>query len=169
MTEQPFGSFEDLNTGEEEVDEMLADYKQLKEAKALALQQVEDKQEIKTKKSRFPLLLGLLPIFFALTVWNVARLVKTPDPVSSLEELEAVQWSIYMIVDGIETFRESTGQLPISLEALGLDDDFITYTVLGNIYSLTTKIGDRELVYHDGDDLDPFMNSYNKLMAGEIR
>jgi hypothetical protein len=171
MTELPTDPPGELDTDVETVDEMLADYKQLKEAKALQRQHEDKKQKKKekVKKNRMPLLLTLLPVFFVLTIWNVARLTKAPEMVTIQDERMAAEWSIYMIIDGVETFRESTGHLPVSIEAIGLDDESVTYNVLGKIYSLTTTVGDREITYHDGDDVEPFMESYDALMAGSIQ
>ena len=169
MPENPNDSRDEKVDGQETVDDMLTDYKHQSEAKTQRLRQADRKTDPKNRKRRLPLLLALLPAFFALTVWNIVRYSEEPATITPLEEIQAAEWTICLIVDGIETCRESTGRLPVSLEVIGLEDELVTYSVQGNSYTLRAMAGEKELTYHDGDDLEPFYKTYNTLMAGEVQ
>ena len=115
------------------------------------------------KRSWGPLLVVLTPVLLALTAWNAYTMMRTPDAFTPPVEAEAARFTIYLIAQSVEEYRDSAGVLPPSLEYLDLDEDGIEYARLDDSYTLTATIGDNRIVYRAGEDLQQFWVAYESL------
>ncbi len=150
------------------VNEILADYKKQRDesSKRIALAAAEASRKTPYKKI---VLLVSLPVLIGLSTWNYIRFSKEPTIVTMEEEVQSVQFSIFLAVEGIENHRDTTGQLPDDLAMIHLDDEMITYQIHGSSYTLEASLDGMAVTYTDGDDLSPFMNAFDGLIAGEIK
>jgi len=100
-------------------------------------------------RKRFVIALAILLV--GLTAANV-RAARTTGPQNPAEEAVAARGLIYLIVQGLDDYRDSTGILPPSLEAVGLDEQGIEYRASDTAYILTANVTGGALVYQAGQD-----------------
>jgi len=162
------GAGQDPSRSPDDVNEILADFKKQKDIRTEFGKKIEAKS-IKKPRSGKKLLLVLLPLLLGLTAWNFVRFSGETIIVTQEEEVQSAEFSIYMIIDGIDSYREANGRLPWNLEMLALDEEMITYEVSGSSYSLTAKVGTQLVTYNDGDDITPFAEAFDRLIAGEAK
>lgn len=119
------------------------------------------------RRSRLPTLLGLLATVLALTTWNVARAVRTPEVFSTEQEDAAARFHVYLLVQDIEAYRDSAGVVPPGLDVLGQEEEGITYTPERDGYVLTAIIEGEPVEYRSGESLEPFVSAYDELTGRE--
>ena len=122
------------------------------------------------RRSRLPILLVLLPILTALLAWNIARMVYSP-PVFTAEEIEMdAMFTLFVTSQGLEAFWDSAGTLPLSLESVQLEDEYLRYELLNDsIYILTVTDDTTELVYRRGEDITMLSAAADVLEGGTDR
>ena len=136
-------------------------------------QEVEDAKERRRirrmsgqKKPRYKTLGVLLFILVIMIGLNVARIVTAPDPFTPAEEEAGAMFTIYLVVQGVEAFRDSAGFLPVDLEGLDLDEEGLTYTVRDSSYTLHFQEEGITASYRSGENLAPYIAAYEALERG---
>ncbi len=86
---------------------------------------------------RVPVVLASLAILAGLTAWNVVRVAREPEVFTPVQEEAGLNFTIYLVAEGIEAYRGSSGALPENLVVLGLDDDGVDYVTVDSGYLLT--------------------------------
>ena len=119
------------------------------------------------RRSWLPTLMALVAILAGLLAWNVARIIYNP-PVFTAEEIEAdALFSLYLISQGLEAYWDSAGTLPMSLEAVELDDEYVRYARMNDSsYALTVMVDTTQLVYRRGEDVSRFTTAFDVLAGG---
>lgn len=112
------------------------------------------------RRSWGPLLVVMIPVLVGLTAWNVFSMTRTTGAFSPPIETEAARFTIYLIAQAVEEYRDAAGALPPSLEYLDLDEEDIEYARLDDSYTLTASVGDNRIVYRAGEDLQQFWIAY---------
>ena len=112
------------------------------------------------RRSWGPLLVVLIPVLVGLTAWNSFSMTRTTVAFSPPIETDAARFTIYLIAQAVEEYRDSAGALPPSLEYLDLDEEGIEYARLDDSYTLTASVGDNRIVYRAGEDLQEFWVAY---------
>ena len=87
-------------------------------------------------------------------------MTRTTRAFSPPVETEAARFTIYLVAQAVEEYRDTAGTLPPSLEYLELDEDGIEYARVGDSFTLTATIGDDRIVYRAGEDLQQFWVAY---------
>ena len=124
---------------------------------------------IKKKRSWIPVLVVLLPVLVGLTAWNVMRMTGDTEVFSpSLEEASA-KFTIYLIAQAVEEYRDSTSVLPDNLEMIEMDEENVIYVPLGSTYTLTASVGNTQLVFQQGEDLAWFGEAFRELEQAVVR
>lgn len=83
-------------------------------------------------------------------------------------EAVALQASLYLAQQAVETTLEETGSLPASLEEAGADEDGLSYSKSAAGYTITARGDDHEFSYQRGGDLTSLEAAFQKLLAGEV-
>jgi hypothetical protein len=86
----------------------------------------------------------------------------------TLEEASR-RFSIYLIAEGIQAFRDSTGTLPATLEDIGLDEEGIAYRTNGQTYRIISLEGTKSIIYVEGDDPNHFATAFTVLESGAVQ
>jgi hypothetical protein len=123
----------------------------------------------KKKRSWVPVLVVLLPVFVALTVWNVVRLSREPAAFPPALEEASARFTIYLIAQAVEDYRDSTAALPPDLATIDMDEEEIDYAVLDSTYTLTTTVGRTVIVYEQGEDLTSYGDAFQELAEAAER
>lgn len=105
-----------------------------------------------------------LVVLAALTTWNVINFSRVPKVVSQVFEEESARFHIYLVAQAIDDYRDSTRMLPASLDAIGADEDEISYEPMDSTYVLTAAVGPTRLTYRAGEDLSRYRDAYTKLL-----
>jgi hypothetical protein len=133
-------------------------------------QEVEDSQErrrIRTqrgqKRPRYRMLGSLVGILVIVLGLNVVRALTAPDPFTPSEEHASAMLTVYLVAQGVEAFRDSTGFLPASLESLDLDEEGLEYTVRGQSYTLGYALDGVSASYRAGEGFAPFVSAIEVL------
>lgn len=136
-------------------------------------QEVEDLQERRRIRAKHgekgPLrktLAVLLVILVILIGLNIARMAMAPDPFTSAQEQASAALTVYLVAQGIEAYRDSTGSLPVDLESLDLDEEGLTYSVQDAGYVLQYDEDGVVVSYRSGESYAPLIASYEMLEAG---
>jgi len=111
-----------------------------------------------------PFHLGALLAVLLLVVWNTTG---SDRPYSSSEEDANARFTIFLVAEAVNAYRDSTGTLPTSLEPLGVDVTDCIYWTDGDMYSLTVDLGNREVTYHAGEPLLPYATAFDRVIPGE--
>ncbi len=119
--------------------------------------------------SQVPLLLTLLAVAISLTAWNLIGTTGNLDSLRAGEEEVATRFTLYLIVQTLELYRDSTGTLPTELEVLNVNEEGVQYAVSGNAYELRAKVGEREIVYRSGEDMSELARAYELLSRNQIQ
>lgn len=115
-------------------------------------------------------LAALLPVFAALLVWNGVRMGSNPPVFTKVEQEQGTRFSLYVTSQGLEGILDSAGTLPVSLEAVELDDETLTYKRLtDSTYTLSATAGSTRFVYTRGDDLEQFASAFEGFAGGAGR
>lgn len=118
------------------------------------------------RRWRVPVVLASLAVLAGLTAWNVVRVAREPEVFTPVEEEAGLNFTIYLVAEGIEAYRGSSGALPENLVVLGLDDEGVDYVVRDSGYVLVATQDTVRVTYRSGDDLTAFANAY-ELLVGE--
>lgn len=136
-------------------------------------QEVEDsrqRQRIRSmrgrKNPRYKTLGILLLVLVVLIGLNVVRMVTAPDPFTPAGEEASAALTVYLVVQGLEAFRDSAGFLPADLESLDLDEEGLRYTVQDPGYVLQYQEGEVTVSYRSGESLAPLIAAYDVLERG---
>ncbi len=106
----------------------------------------------------------LLPIFLGLAAWNVTVGSKPPT-VFTQEEIDAgVRFKIFLAVQALKAYRDSTGQWPASLAYVGFAEEGLNYQQQDTSYVITAMSGDVPYTYRSGDDLTFFRDAPQVMM-----
>ncbi|MGH7547324.1 MAG: hypothetical protein ACREMM_04015 [Gemmatimonadales bacterium] len=139
----------------------------------LVKQRVEETRDARAaalarpRRARQPLyLLGLVGLFLGLTGWNVVRATDPPAVYSPQEWEASLRFRIYLAAQAVEAYRESTGALPTTLAALGIDDEGFSLVPGDSTYTIVAQHAPQRLSYRRGDDLAPFASAYAALARG---
>jgi len=122
----------------------------------------------KHRRRKTPWVLAAFSVLMAFTGFNVYRTLH-PDPVAVDPQgpVTDIRFEMYVAVQHLDAFRQKHGRLPGNLEARGMMDRDITYTVEGDSYSLMGFLQESTVTYTDGDDLEPLKNAVNELFGEE--
>ena len=93
--------------------------------------------------------------------------VGSGQPFSRSEEDANARFTIFLVAEAVNAYRDSTGLLPSSLESLGVDADNCIYWSDGDVYSITIDLGNREITYHGGESLLPYATAFDRVIPGE--
>lgn len=116
----------------------------------------------RVRRSKLWYLLGLLPVFLGLTIWNLTR-GEAPE-VFTPEELDAgVRFRIFLAAQSVQAYRDSVGRWPRNLAAIGMEDDGLVYRLVDSSYTIADTSGGVPLVYHGGENLKLFGDGYTFL------
>jgi hypothetical protein len=126
-------------------------------------------EPLKKKRSWVPVLVVLLPVFVALTVWNVVRLSREPAAFPPALEEASARFTIYLIAQAVEDYRDSTAALPPDLATIDMDEEEIDYVALDSTYMLTTTVGRTMIVYKEGEDLKWYEDAFQDLAEAAER
>jgi hypothetical protein len=137
-------------------------------------QEVEDSEERRRiraqrgqKQPRYKMLSAILGILVVVLGLNVARALTAPDPFTESEEHASAMLTVYLVAQGVEAFRDSTGFLPADLESLDLDEEGLEYTVQGQSYSLQYALDGVSASYRAGESFAPFASAIDVLEGVE--
>ncbi len=89
--------------------------------------------------------------------------------VSEAMEEASRRFSVYLIAEGIQAYRDSTGALPATLGKIGLDEEGIAYRTDGSTYRLVTLEGPYSIVFVDGENTDQLKSAFAVLERGALR
>lgn len=121
-------------------------------------------QVARRERMRRILVFGLLPAFLVLLGWNLTR-GGTPLQVFTPAELDAgSRFKIFLAAQALKAYRDSTGEWPASLDAVGFGGEGLTYALADTTYTIQTTIGGAPVVYRSGDDLQFFRDASQELM-----
>jgi len=136
-------------------------------------QEVEELQERKRIKSlsgqkrpRYKMLGVLLVILVIMIGLNIARMVTVPDPFTPAEEEASAMFTMYLVVQSVEAFRDSAGSFPTNLESLDLDEEGLTYTVHDLGYTVRYEDQGARFSYRSGESFAPFVAAF-EVLEGE--
>lgn len=121
------------------------------------------------RRSRIPILVPLLVILAGLVSWNIHRAVREVEVFPPAEVRAADLFTIYLIQQAIQSYRDSTGQLPPDLAVLGVDDEGVNYTVRDRTYVLSIANDSLPISYRSGQDVSPFETAYERLTQSPDR
>jgi hypothetical protein len=114
-------------------------------------------------------LVVLVPVFVALTAWNVIRMTRSPEVATPAEMAAATRFSIYLVAQEVEAYRREHGMLPSSLEAINADIEGVTFEPVDTGYVLSGTVAGETITYRSGADLTPFWSAYDALPQGGDR
>jgi hypothetical protein len=136
-------------------------------------QEVEDsrqRQRIRRmrgrKNPRYKALGILLLVLVILIGLNVVRVLTAPDPFTPAQEAASAGLTVYLVAQGLEAYRDSTGFLPTDLESLDLDEEGLRYTVQDPGYVLQYQEEGLTVSYRSGESLTPLIAAYDVLERG---
>lgn len=115
-------------------------------------------------RSWVPVLVPLLVILAGLLGWNIHRAVRELEVFTPEEEHAAELFTIYLVQQAIESYRDSTGSLPQNLAVLGAEDEGVNYVVNDTAYALRINESSAPISYRSGQDVSPFEAAYERLM-----
>lgn len=109
-------------------------------------------------------LIGLLPVFLGLVIWNVTAGRKAPVVFTAAEVDAGVRFKMFLAAQALRTYRDSTGRWPAGLEAVGFGNEGLRYELTDTSYLLTGMSGDTPFTYRAGDDLAFFRDASQELL-----
>lgn len=109
-------------------------------------------------------ILSLAVVLVLAAGWNLIDSTSDRPAFSPEEEMAAAQAMIYLTVEALESYREESGSLPSSLDAIQAAEEGISYESGGGAaYRLSATVHGRSLVYREGDDLAPFVEAFTAI------
>jgi len=117
------------------------------------------------RQRRFRLAFAVLfPIFVGLAAWNITA-GRQPPAVFTQEEIDAgVRFKIFLAVQALKAYRDSTGQWPASLVSVGFADEGLTYQQRDTFFVISAMSGDVPYTYRSGEDLTFFRDAPQVMM-----
>lgn len=131
------------------------------------IQAMAAEPERASRRGRGYLLLALALVLGGVVAWNLQVYFQAGTPSRAFQET-ALQASIFMAQQAVEGSLAETGTLPSTLESVGADEEGLTYAPSGPDYRLTATYSGLEVVYRSGDDIQPFREAFQSLLAGEV-
>ncbi len=158
-----------MSQPDKEPDKQQARQDYVSEIMELDAKAAERPEPVKKKRSWAPALVVLLPVFIGLTVWNVMRLTSEPEVFPpSLEEASA-RFTIYLIAQAVEEYRDSTSALPDDLETIDMEEEGVLYEPVGSTYTITAAVGESYIVFQHGQDLEWYGEAFRELEQAVVR
>jgi len=117
----------------------------------------------RTRRNRAWYFLGALPLLLGLTIWNVVRISRVPDVFTPAERESVIRFEMYLVAQGIEAYRDSTGRWPSDLRAVGMADTGLLYELQDSVFAISDTSSSVPLVYRRGDPLAPFAAGFEEL------
>jgi hypothetical protein len=134
------------------------------EAKRRAVETARQTVVRRRRRGRAWYFLVALPLFVGLTAWNLARAAHPPAVYTAAERESGVRFRMYLAVQAVEAYRNSTGRWPATLAAVGFGDVGFTYETSARGYEIGDTSSAVPLTYRRGDMIEPFANAYNELL-----
>jgi hypothetical protein len=111
----------------------------------------------------------LFLVIFALTaLYAVSEHRKLGTPSAALARASS-RFDIYIIAQGLQEYRDSTGAFPATLEEADLDEEGIEYVTSGASYRLIAVEDSTSLVYTEGADLSRIEAAFKVLEGSAVR
>lgn len=123
----------------------------------------------KPRNRRLALLLVLFGVALALTAGNVLHTALSVRAIGSVEAEASATFTIYLVAQAVELYRDSAGSWPPSLEVVRVDERGVEYTVTTGGYTLAATVGDTQITYRSGEDLSTFARAYQLLARDRMR
>ena len=117
-------------------------------------------------KSRLPLLMAVLAVGIPVIAWNLIRLTRQVEVFTPAELQASAESRLLLTTVAIETFQDSAGRLPLSLDEAGLADDEVSYQLGTGRYTLTTHVEGRAIQYRSEESTDRLATAFETIMAG---
>ena len=138
--------------------------------KDIIKQKVEDVKQAKAaaaaaqkRKSRLPVLLGLLPVLVALTAWNLMRVGRHPTVIAPADRVASLKFKIYIAAEAIEAYHAAHGANPANLKQVGADMQGLTYVPADTTWSIVGRVDSVSITYRHGQPLAPFSSAYQPM------
>ncbi len=135
-------------------------------------QKAEAAEEIKRAaaqpRRRSPILLlpVLVAVFLGSSAWNLLRTRTEPESFTP-EQLEAsLRFQMYLAAQALEAYRDSAGEYPATLAAIGMDDAGLAYVPAESIYAIVGTVGSVHLTYRKGENLALLTVGVGQLSRG---
>jgi hypothetical protein len=138
----------------------------LKKDAAEAAERASQRRQPPRRRQPRRWLVVLVPVFVALTAWNVIRLTRSPEVATPGEEAASARFSVYLVAQEVEAYRRANGALPSSLEDINADIEGITFQPADTGYTLSASVDGETITYRSGADLTPFWAAYDALSQG---
>ncbi len=106
-------------------------------------------------------------ILLGVAGWDVYYYAFSGRPSSEFEAV-ALQASLYLAQQAVETTLEDTGSLPASLEEAGADEEGLSYSRSASGYTITARGAHHEFSHQSGGDLTSLEAAFQKLLSGEV-
>ena len=87
-------------------------------------------------KAEGPMIAAALVALVAVSIWNVRSFSKPPTDIPVDEEVH-LAWFVADAVEAIQDFQEDEGRLPSDAEATDLLEEDITYSSVGEVFTIT--------------------------------
>ncbi len=113
---------------------------------------------------RMVVLLASVASFAVVMTLNIAPMLRGVEPLSQESQEASLDAMAQMVAHRIEAYREARGELPTSLEALGLPLDDFDYYPMGEEFELVAWADEVGVVYRSGDRLPTL---YENGLVGE--
>jgi len=117
----------------------------------------------KKRKTRLPLLLGLLPVLIGLTAWNVLRSERRPVVISPEDRVASLKFKIYLAAEAIEAYRANHGAIPANLKQVGADMPGLTFVPADTTWSIVGRVDSVSITYRHGQPLGPYSSAYQPM------
>lgn len=114
----------------------------------------------KTGRARIAILAVGIVASSAFLAWDLNGRTEPPPPFDAPAVRAGLEFTVFVTATGIEEHRTRTGTLPTTLAQVGLDHPSVTYTVESGAYRLVAETGIHRVTFDQGDDLEPFQESY---------
>ncbi len=104
-------------------------------------------------------LVGLILIFFGLIIVN-----PWGEDSSTVPTETSLRETVYVTALALNAEFEETGRHPTDLVDLGMDQEGLTYTRVGEGYSLAAEDDGVTIEYRSGEDLEPYRGAFEALL-----
>ncbi len=121
------------------------------------------------RKRRLPLLLLLLGAAIGLTGWNVLQMTLSVRAIGTGEEEASAAFTLYLVAQALELYRDSAGSWPPNLAVVRADDGGVEYTLTDGGYVLAATVGGTLMTYRSGEDLSRLARAYQLLARDQMR
>jgi len=120
-------------------------------------------QHARTRKSRTPLILSLLPVLVGLTAWNVVHAGPPRSTITATDRIASLKFQIYIAAEAIEAYHSAHGAFPRNLMEIGADWQGLHYVPAETTWSIVGRVDTLAVTYQRGQSLVPFSSAYQSL------